>query len=79
MSLGSACPWEPVDDTASTQCLSTSLARCSLCFYLRLPAQAGPNTSMNFTMKMKGFWSFLIPLVPPCSQGRNSPDGSGGL
>lgn len=58
------------------QSLSTSLASCSLHFYLRLPVQAGPNASMNFTMKMKGFWScwsFLIPLVPPCSQGRKLP------
>lgn len=73
MGLGSACAWEPV---AGTQCLSTSLDNFSLCVYLRLPSQAGPNASMNFTMKMKGFWSYwscFIPLVPPCSQGRKLP------
>lgn len=61
---------------ALTQSLSTSLASCSSCFYLSLPAQAGPKTSTNFTMKTKGFWScwsFLVPLVPPCSQGRKLP------
>lgn len=66
-----ACGWHGL-----TRCLSTSPASCSLCFDLRLPAQAGPKTSMNSTMKMKGFWccwSFLIPLVPLCSQGRRLP------
>lgn len=42
-------------------------------FLLRLPARAGPNARMNFTVKTKSSWScwsFLIPSVPPCSQGR---------